>query len=188
MAADADGQRNPHLSHNTHFTEICADCFTNRLSMHRSKSKLQSLAESVKVVACTWVFLSCSISACLSLAGIIFLHSTAFIHFTCFSLLHFLSKLFSDSTYMARLKILICSAGCAVLTLAYWLARSGHQIVVCERSVSLRAAGAQIDLRARKIEVVEGMELIDITCSKRVEEEGIPFVDSQGNIKAIMGQ
>ncbi|MCJ1236770.1 hypothetical protein MMC14_004752 [Varicellaria rhodocarpa] len=84
---------------------------------------------------------------------------------------------------MAALKILICGGGCAGPALAYWLAHSGHQVVICERFAALRASGAQIDLRAQGIEVVKRMGLIGVVRSKVVDEAGISFVDSQGNLK-----
>ena len=85
---------------------------------------------------------------------------------------------------MAPLKILICGGGCAGPALAYWLARSGHRVVVLERFPALRASGAQIDLRAQGIEVIKRMGLLDVIRSKLVDEAGVSFVDSQGNVKA----
>lgn len=87
---------------------------------------------------------------------------------------------------MAPLKILICGGGCAGPALAYWLVRSGHQVVICERFEALRAAGAQIDLRAQGIEVVKRMGLLDVIRSKLVDEAGVSIVDSQGNVKATI--
>lgn len=82
------------------------------------------------------------------------------------------------------MKILICGGGCAGPTLAYWLARSGHQVVIVERFKSLRASGAQLDLSAQGIEVIKRMGLLDAIRSKRVDEVGTSFVDSEGNVKA----
>ncbi|MES2792318.1 MAG: FAD-dependent monooxygenase [Planctomycetota bacterium] len=79
------------------------------------------------------------------------------------------------------LKVLICGGGCAGPALAFWLARSGHRVVVVERFPDLRASGAQIDLRAQGIEVVKRMELDDAIRSKLVDEAGVSFVDSQAN-------
>lgn len=87
---------------------------------------------------------------------------------------------------MAPLKVLICGGGCAGPALAYWLARSGHQVTVVERFPALRATGAQIDLRGQGIEVVRRMGLLDAVRSKRVDEEGLAFVDTNGKIKATM--
>ena len=83
---------------------------------------------------------------------------------------------------MAPLKILICGGGCAGPSLAYWLGRAGHHVVVVERFEALRASGAQIDLRAQGIEVVKRMGLLDVIRSKLVDEDGVSLVDSEGNI------
>ena len=87
---------------------------------------------------------------------------------------------------MASLKILICGGGCAGPALAYWLARSGHKVVICERFPALRASGAQIDFRAQGIEVLKRMQLLEIVRSKLVDEAGVALVDSQGNVKATI--
>lgn len=87
---------------------------------------------------------------------------------------------------MAGLKILICGGGCAGPALAYWLARSGHQVTIVERFPALRTTGAQIDIRAQGIQVLKRMGLLDIIRRKLVNEAGVALVDSQGNIKATM--
>lgn len=87
---------------------------------------------------------------------------------------------------MPSLKVLICGGGCAGPALAYWLSKCGHKVVVVERFPSLRASGAQIDLRAQGIEVVKRMGLLDVVRSKVVEEVGSSFVDSQGKAKATI--
>ncbi|KAF4980689.1 hypothetical protein FZEAL_3357 [Fusarium zealandicum] len=83
---------------------------------------------------------------------------------------------------MAPLKILICGGGCAGPALAFWLARSGHRVIIVERYPVLRASGAQIDLRAQGIEVVKRMELLDIIRSSLVDEAGVAFVNSRGRV------
>ncbi len=86
----------------------------------------------------------------------------------------------------APLKILICGGGCAGPALAYWLARGGHRVVVVERFPALRASGAQVDLRGQGIEAVKRMGLLDIVRSKLVDEAGVAFVDSRGQVKATI--
>lgn len=81
---------------------------------------------------------------------------------------------------MAQLKILICGGGCAGPALALWLANSGHSVTIVERHPVLRAAGAQIDLRAQGIEVVKRMGLLDTIRTKLVDEAGVAIVDSHG--------
>lgn len=84
------------------------------------------------------------------------------------------------------MKVLICGGGCAGPALAFWLARTGHQVSICERYEALRASGAQIDIRAQGIEVLKRMELLDAVRSKLVDEKGVAFVDSAGNIKGTI--
>ncbi|CAO3666874.1 unnamed protein product [Umbelopsis ramanniana] len=87
---------------------------------------------------------------------------------------------------MAPLKILICGGGCAGPTLAWWLARAGHRVTIVERFPSLRASGAQIDIRAQGIEVIKRMGIIDIIRSKVVNEEGMTIVDKHDTPKATV--
>lgn len=87
---------------------------------------------------------------------------------------------------MTSLKVLICGGGCAGPALAYWLSKCGHKVVVVERFPSLRASGAQIDLRAQGIQVVKRMGLLDVIRGKLVDEIGFSFVDSRGQAKATI--
>lgn len=96
---------------------------------------------------------------------------------------HSIIALYQTFIYMA-LKILICGGGCAGPALAFWLARSGHQVVVAERFPALRASGAQIDLREQGIEVAKRMGLLDKIRQKLVDEEGVAVVDTNGKIHA----
>ncbi len=80
------------------------------------------------------------------------------------------------------LKILICGGGIAGPALAYWLARTGHEVVVVERFQTLRASGAQIDLRGQGIEAIKRMGLYDIIRSKRVDEPGTSYVNAKGKV------
>ncbi|WKA29527.1 FAD-dependent monooxygenase [Bradyrhizobium roseum] len=84
------------------------------------------------------------------------------------------------------LNVLICGGGCAGPALAYWLAHSGHQVVVVERFPSLRVTGAQVDLRGQGIEAAKRMGLIDAIRSKLVDEAGVSFVDARGKTVATI--
>lgn len=84
------------------------------------------------------------------------------------------------------LKILVCGGGIAGPALAYWLTRSGHQVVVVERFPALRATGAQVDLRGQGIEAAERMGLMGAIRDNLVDEAGVSFVDPRGRIKATM--
>ncbi|KAJ5611035.1 FAD/NAD(P)-binding domain-containing protein [Penicillium lagena] len=87
---------------------------------------------------------------------------------------------------MAHLKILICGGGCAGPALAYWLVRSGHQVTIVERFPTLRATGAQIDLRGQGIEAAKRMGLLDTIRGKLVDEDGVALVDSEGKVRATV--
>ncbi|KAJ5247177.1 FAD/NAD(P)-binding domain-containing protein [Penicillium chermesinum] len=82
------------------------------------------------------------------------------------------------------LRILVCGGGCAGPALAFWLARSGHHVIVVERYLDLRATGAQVDLRGQGIETVKRMGLLDTIRGKLVDEDGIAIVDTNGTIHA----
>ena len=89
-------------------------------------------------------------------------------------------------TEVRPLKILVCGGGIAGPALAYWLARSGHRVVVAERFPTLRAMGAQVDLRGQGIEAARRMGLIDTIRNNLVDEAGVSFVDSRGRAKATI--
>lgn len=84
------------------------------------------------------------------------------------------------------LKILICGGGIAGQAAAFWLARSGHRVVIVERFPALRATGAQVDLRGQGIEAVARMGLLDVVRSRRVDEAGVAFVDGEGRARATI--
>lgn len=85
-----------------------------------------------------------------------------------------------DAVSRLSLKVLVCGGGIAGQAVAYWLARGGHQVVVAERFPSLRATGAQIDLRGQGIDAVERMGLLEAVREKVVHEPGVAFVDARG--------
>jgi 2-polyprenyl-6-methoxyphenol hydroxylase-like FAD-dependent oxidoreductase len=84
------------------------------------------------------------------------------------------------------LNILICGGGIAGPALAFWLAQSGHQVTIIEHHQSLRAFGAQVDLRGQGIEAVKRMGLLDKVKSKLVDEIGVSFVNTQGRVLATI--
>ncbi|KAI2469340.1 putative monooxygenase [Annulohypoxylon bovei var. microspora] len=87
---------------------------------------------------------------------------------------------------MAPLKILVCGGGIGGPALAFWLARTGHRVVVVERYPALRATGAQVDLREQGIELVKMMGLDEVIRSKLVDEAGFALVDSHDRIRATV--
>ncbi|KAF2732234.1 FAD/NAD(P)-binding domain-containing protein [Polyplosphaeria fusca] len=78
---------------------------------------------------------------------------------------------------MPPLKVLIVGGGCAGPCLAFWLARSGHEVTVVERFPALRASGAQVDIRAQGIQVLKRMGLMDAVRRELVDEAGVSLVD-----------
>lgn len=81
-----------------------------------------------------------------------------------------------------KLKVLIAGGGIAGPALAYWLSRSGHTVVVVEQFPTLRATGAQVDLRGQGIEAIKRMGLLDIVRGKLVHEPGTQYINSKGKI------
>lgn len=81
-------------------------------------------------------------------------------------------------------KILVVGAGFAGLSTAYWLGRHGHEVVVIERSSAIRDSGAQVDLRAQGIEIVERMGLLDAVKERQVHEVGFEMIDENGDVKS----
>ncbi|PNP77258.1 hypothetical protein FNYG_09401 [Fusarium nygamai] len=81
---------------------------------------------------------------------------------------------------MAVLKIMICGAGIAGNSLAYWLSQQGHNITVVERHPDLRSTGLQIDIRGHGIEVLKRMGLEADFRNAAVKEQGLEFVNRNG--------
>ncbi|GAA2104583.1 FAD-dependent monooxygenase [Streptomyces albiaxialis] len=84
------------------------------------------------------------------------------------------------------LRVLIAGGGIAGQALAFWLVRGGHRVTVVERFPTLRASGAQVDLRGQGIEAVERMGLIDTVRGALVDEAGVAFVDARGRPRATI--
>jgi len=85
---------------------------------------------------------------------------------------------------MAPLKILISGAGIAGNALAFWLAKTGHDITVIERFPSLRDTGLQLDLRGHGIEVMKRMGLEAAFKDQVAPEKGLQLVDKNGKRRA----
>ena len=58
------------------------------------------------------------------------------------------------------MNVLICGAGIAGLTLAFWLLRGGHTVTVVEKSPSLRDEGYMMDFFGSGYDVAEKMDLL----------------------------
>ncbi|MEV0276136.1 FAD-dependent monooxygenase [Streptomyces sp. NPDC050610] len=92
----------------------------------------------------------------------------------------------TGKTTNSALRVLVAGGGIAGQALAFWLARGGHQVTVVERFPTLRASGAQVDLRGQGIEAVERMGLLDTVRGQLVDEAGVAFVDSSGKPRATI--
>ncbi|SPJ78682.1 probable 2-polyprenyl-6-methoxyphenol hydroxylase and related FAD-dependent oxidoreductases [Fusarium torulosum] len=84
---------------------------------------------------------------------------------------------------MTRLRIIICGAGIAGMTVAFWLSKH-HDVTIIERHPDLRSTGLQIDIRGHGIEVLKRMDLETAFRSASVKEEGLEFVNSTGKVVA----
>ncbi|TVY41867.1 Uncharacterized protein LOCC1_G007386 [Lachnellula occidentalis] len=89
------------------------------------------------------------------------------------------------NTSQSKTKILITGAGIAGTSLAFWLSKLGHDIIVVKRFPSLRATGLQIDLCGHGIEVMKRMGLEEAFRSKSAPEEGLEIVDKTGRRRAF---
>lgn len=86
---------------------------------------------------------------------------------------------------MATPRILICGAGIAGSTLAYWLAKNGFHVVVVERSAAAKTAGQGIDIEGPALEIVKLMGLLEKVQEKTTREVGAAVVDEQNRPCAI---
>ncbi|RYP55224.1 hypothetical protein DL769_010221 [Monosporascus sp. CRB-8-3] len=87
------------------------------------------------------------------------------------------------------LNILIIGAGVGGPLMAFILQRSNpdHHITVIERSPTLRASGAQIDIRAQGIPLLRKLGLLDAVKARSVSEGGVELVDKNGKRQAVFG-
>ena len=76
--------------------------------------------------------------------------------------------------------VLICGAGIAGPTLAYWLAHSGFRPVVVEHATAPRSGGAPVDVRGPAVVVAERMGVMPRIREARAQATGIRFVDAEG--------
>src|SRR5262245_6135089 len=76
--------------------------------------------------------------------------------------------------------VLICGAGIAGPTLAYWLAHSGFRPVVVKNARARRSGGAPVDVRGPAVVVAEPMGVMPRIREARAQATGIRFVDAEG--------
>lgn len=81
---------------------------------------------------------------------------------------------------MAHRTVLVTGASIAGLTTAYWLAKTGWDVTVLERSKQFRDGGQNVDIRGTAHDVVSRMDLLDAIADASTREEGTRFVDERG--------
>lgn len=82
-----------------------------------------------------------------------------------------------------RIKIVINGAGVAGPTLAWWLRRSGHEVLLVEQSPGLRAGGYAIDFWGVGYDIAEKMGLLPRIRELGYQPTEMRYVDRQGRIR-----
>ncbi|MGO4859066.1 FAD-dependent monooxygenase [Arthrobacter sp. 2MCAF14] len=82
---------------------------------------------------------------------------------------------------MDRPKVLICGAGIAGPTLAYWLARHGFHPTVVERAQGLRSSGNPVDVHGAAAEVASRMGVMPRLREAATHATGLAFVTASGH-------
>jgi 2-polyprenyl-6-methoxyphenol hydroxylase-like FAD-dependent oxidoreductase len=78
--------------------------------------------------------------------------------------------------------VLVSGAGIAGPVLAYWLSRSGWDVMVVERASSVRGGGYPVDIRGAALEVARRMSIDSRLRDLHVDTQRITFVDGRGRI------
>ncbi|MGQ0839533.1 MAG: FAD-dependent monooxygenase [Actinokineospora sp.] len=81
---------------------------------------------------------------------------------------------------MRRPTVLICGAGIAGPTLAYWLARHGFHPTVVERAQGLRSSGNPVDVRGAAAQVASRMGILPRLRDAATHATGFAFVTASG--------
>lgn len=77
-------------------------------------------------------------------------------------------------------RALVSGASIAGLSTAHWLARTGWQVSVLERSRTFRDGGQNVDVRGAARQVVRDMGIEDAVRAHHTTEQGTAFVDARG--------
>lgn len=85
------------------------------------------------------------------------------------------------------MKVLICGAGVAGLTLAYWLAEDGHSPVVIEKARELRTEGYMIDFAGSGVDVAQRMHLDSELQEYDRDIERVVYHRRTGDVAATLG-
>ena len=81
---------------------------------------------------------------------------------------------------MGRATVLICGAGIAGPTLAYWLAREGFHPTLVERAQGLRSSGNPVDVRGAAAQVASRMGILPRLKEAATHATGFAFVTASG--------
>ena len=84
------------------------------------------------------------------------------------------------------MRIIINGTGIAGPTLAYWLRKAGHEVVLVEAAPQLRTGGYVIDFGLVGYDVAEKMGLIPRLRESGYQVREMRFVDRQGRTSASM--
>lgn len=88
------------------------------------------------------------------------------------------------SNQPSHYRILITGASVAGNTVAWWLARAGHEVTVAEHASGFRDGGQNIDVRGVGREVLRRMGLEQTSLQQGTGEEGTAWVEEDGTIAA----
>ena len=83
-----------------------------------------------------------------------------------------------------RMKVVINGAGIAGPTLAYWLQRSGHEVVIVEQAPELRSGGYIIDFWGIGYDIAEKIGIVPRIRDLGYQMEEVRFVGPHGRKKA----
>jgi len=83
--------------------------------------------------------------------------------------------------------VLICGAGIAGSTLAYWLAHNGFTVTVVERAPGVRSGGNPVDVRGPALPVVEAMGVEARLCDAATRAKRVRLLDKHGRAVATLG-
>ena len=84
------------------------------------------------------------------------------------------------------MRIIINGAGIAGPTLAYWLRKAGHEVVLVEAAPQLRTGGYVIDFGLVGYDIAEKMGLIPRLRELGYQVRELRFVDREGRTSASM--
>jgi 2-polyprenyl-6-methoxyphenol hydroxylase-like FAD-dependent oxidoreductase len=85
---------------------------------------------------------------------------------------------------MSNRLAVVSGASIAGLSAAYWLRRTGWEVVVVERAPAFRDGGQNVDVRGVAREVLRRMDLFDAVKALNTTETGTVFVDEDGEVTA----